>query len=113
MPVTLRRIPAQGEFRVVTQGGREVNTNVETKGAIDFAEFVENELSKGLDFLSIAVDDGSAGNVTATRREELAAHRAYHEALYLFTVLRSRISQARARRLAIRILEFERAMQAG
>jgi hypothetical protein len=79
--------------------------------SVDFGQFVENELSKSLNFLRVAVDDRSAGNVTAARREELAAHRAYHEALYLFTLLRSRISGARTRRVAIRIREIERAMQ--
>lgn len=82
----------------------------ETRRAIDFAEFVENELSKSLDFLSIALNGRSAGNVTAARRDELAAYRAFHDAVYLFAVLRSRISEARARRLAIRIGEIERAM---
>ena len=83
------------------------------KGAVDFGEFVENELRKSLDFLGIAVNDRSAGNVAAADGEELSAHRAYHEALYLFRVLRPRISHAGVRRLAIRIRETKSAMQEG
>ncbi|HEV2380934.1 MAG TPA: hypothetical protein VG206_14230 [Terriglobia bacterium] len=98
---------------VVTQGGREVRTKGETRRVIDFAEFVETELSKSLGFLSIALNDRSAGDVTAAKRDELAAYRAFHDAVYLFTVLRSRISEARARRLAVRIREFERAVHGG
>ena len=83
------------------------------RSAVDFAEFVENELSKSLDFLGIAVNDRSAGNVAAANSEELSAHRAYHEALYLLRVLRPRISHAEVRRLAIRIREIKIAMQEG
>jgi hypothetical protein len=78
---------------------------------VDFGQFIENAVSKSLDFLRVAVNDRSAGDLTAARREELAAHRAYQEALYLSTLLRSRISDARARRVAVRIREIEIAMQ--
>jgi hypothetical protein len=110
MPIQLRYVGSQGEFTGATQGGREVSTKGETRRAIDFAEFVETELSKSFAFLSIALNGRSAGKVTAARRDELAAYRAFHDAVYLFAVLRSRISEARARRLAVRMREIERAM---
>jgi hypothetical protein len=90
-----------------------VNVRTVTGSAIDFGEFVESELGKSQDFLSIAVTARSAGNVAAANRAELSALRAYEEALYLFSVLRRHISQAGARRLAIRIKKIGKAMHGG
>ena len=99
------------EPKVVTEGGREVNAKAEMRSAVKFGEFIESDLSKSLEFLKIAVNDRCAGNVTAAKRGELSAHRAYHEALYLFRVLRPHLSQAGVGRLVIRIREIENAMQ--
>jgi hypothetical protein len=97
--------------KVGTEGGRTVNAKGETRRALNLGEFIENELSKSFGFLRLALNDRSAGDVTSAERGELSAQRAYHEALYLFKVLRPHISQAGARRLAIRIREVESAMQ--
>ena len=79
--------------------------------AVNLEEFVDIGLNTTLTFLVVARKDRRAGNVTAASREELGAHRAYQEALHLFRVLRSRMCQTGARRLAIRIKEIGNAMR--
>ena len=90
-----------------------MNVRGGTRSAADLGEFVENELNRSLGFLSVAVNDRTAGNVAAANREELSAHRAYQEALHLFRVLRHHICRTGARRLAIRITKIGDAMHGG
>lgn len=90
-----------------------MNVKGGTRSAVDLGEFVENELNRSLGFLSVAVKNECAGNVAAANREELCAHRAYHEALYLFRVLRRHICRTGAQRLAIRIKKVGNAMHGG
>jgi hypothetical protein len=90
---------------------RKVKVSSRTMNAVNLEKFVDIELSTTLTFLVVARKDRRAGNVTAANREELGAHRAYQEALHLFRVLRSRICQTGARRLAIRIREIGNAMR--
>jgi hypothetical protein len=87
-----------------------VDVNGEVTNPVDLEEFVKIELRRSLGFLIAAMNDRSAGNVAAANHEELSAHRAYQEALYLFRVLRSHLCQAGARRLSIRIKEIGNAM---
>jgi len=80
-----------------------VNVNGEGGNAELMEEFVAIELRRSLRFLIVAMSDRSAGHLAAASRQELSAHRAYHEALHLYRVLRHHICRTAARRLAIRI----------
>jgi len=87
-----------------------VNANGKTANVLHLEQFVEIELSRSLDFLTVATSDRSAGNVVAANRGELSAHRAFEEAQRLFRVLRGHICQIGARRLAIRIKKIGNAL---
>lgn len=87
-----------------------MDVNGSTRNGVCVEEFVDVQLSATLAFLVAARDDRSTGNVVAANRAELAAHRAYQEALHLFRVLRRNISQAGMQRLIIRIKEVGDAM---
>jgi hypothetical protein len=90
-----------------------VGVNGGMRNALGLEELVKIELSRSLGFLTVAMNDRSAGNVAAASREELSAHRAYQEALHLFSVLRHHMCQTGARRLAVRIKEIDNAMHGG
>jgi hypothetical protein len=87
--------------------------NGRMRSAVDLEELVNIELSRSRGFLTIAMNDRSAGNVASAGRAELSAHRAYQQALHLFRVLRRHICQTGARRLALRIKEIDNAMHGG
>jgi hypothetical protein len=87
-----------------------VKVNGGTGNTVDVEELVKIELSRSLGFLTVSMNDRSAGNIAAANREELSAHRAYQEALHLYRVLRSHLCQAGARRLALRIKKIDNAM---
>ncbi|HEX5413907.1 MAG TPA: hypothetical protein VFZ27_18845 [Terriglobia bacterium] len=88
-----------------------MNVNAGTAIAENLEEFVDIQLRATLTFLVAARDDRSAGNVAAASREELSAHRAYQEALYLFRILRPHICQSGMQRLTLRIEEIDNAMR--
>jgi hypothetical protein len=90
-----------------------VNVNGGAQNAASWEELVDSELSRSLAFLIVATNYRSAGNVTSANREELSAHRAYQEALYLFKVLRHLMRKTAARRLALRIKEIGNAIHGG
>ena len=90
-----------------------VSVNGGAENAASWEEFVDIELSRSLGFLTVAMNDRSAGKVAAAGREELIAHRAYQEALHLFRVLRHQMCRTGARRLALRIKEIDLAMHGG
>jgi hypothetical protein len=84
-----------------------------TGNAVNLEELVDMGLNTTLTFLVVAREDRCTGNVRAASRGELGAHRAYQEALHLFRVLRTRICQTGARRLAVRIRDIGNAMHGG
>jgi hypothetical protein len=103
-------LPAPAGCEEGTPGGRKVKVSNGTDNTVTLEKFVDIGLSATLTFVAAARDDRCAGNGTAASRQELGAHRAYQEALYLFRVLRPHICQTGARRLATRIKKIGKAM---
>jgi hypothetical protein len=110
--ISRENLPAAAGCEEGTSRSRNVRVSNGTGNTVTLEKFVDIGLSATLTFLVAARDDRRAGNVAAANRQELGAHRAYQEALYLFRVLRPHVCQAGARRLAIRIKKIGKAMLA-